>query len=102
MVVSEVAAILGFHLCLRDSPGVSRVRLSGYAGLPGSSTAERERAMQPATAPSTTAHAPAAGWLVENGPKELQLLFRSIVSHPSTPVLTTDDDGNSTKAMAGA
>jgi PAS domain S-box-containing protein len=41
-------------------------------------------------------------WLLENGPKELELLFRAIVYHPSVPILITDDDGNSRDASAGA
>ncbi len=44
----------------------------------------------------------AARWLVENGPKELELLFRAIVYHPSAPILITDDDGKSKDASAGA
>jgi formate hydrogenlyase transcriptional activator len=44
---------------------------------------------------------PAARWLVENGPRELEILFRSILYHPSTPILITDDDGNSRDASAG-
>jgi PAS domain S-box-containing protein len=43
----------------------------------------------------------AASWLVENGPKELELLFRAIVYHPSAPILITDDDGNSRDASVG-
>ena len=44
----------------------------------------------------------ASRWLAENGPKELELLFRAIVYHPSAPILITDDDGNSKDASAGA
>jgi len=44
---------------------------------------------------------PAAGWLVENGPRELELLFRAIVYHPSAPILVADDDGNSRDASVG-
>jgi PAS domain S-box-containing protein len=44
----------------------------------------------------------AARWLVENGPRELELLFRAIVYHPSVPILLTDDDGNSREASMGA
>src|ERR1700730_105150 len=43
----------------------------------------------------------AARWLVENGPRELELLFRAIVYHPSAPILITDDDGNSRDASVG-
>ncbi len=41
-------------------------------------------------------------WLVEHGPNELELLLRSIVYHPSAPVLITDDEGNSKEASVGA
>ena len=43
----------------------------------------------------------AARWLVENGPRELELLFRAIVYHPSAPILITDDNGNSRDASVG-
>jgi formate hydrogenlyase transcriptional activator len=44
----------------------------------------------------------ASRWLAENGPKELELLFRAIVYHPSASILIADDDGNSREASAGA
>jgi len=44
----------------------------------------------------------AAGWLAENGPRELELLFRAIVYHPSAPLFITDDDGNTRDASVGA
>jgi formate hydrogenlyase transcriptional activator len=53
--------------------------------------------MYPATSQSQ-----AANWLVENGPKELELLFRAIVYHPSAPILIADNDGNYRDASAGA
>ena len=34
----------------------------------------------------------ATGWLVENGPKELESLFRAIVYHPAVPIVIADDD----------
>jgi PAS domain S-box-containing protein len=43
----------------------------------------------------------AARWLVENGPKELELLFGAIVYHASAPILITDEDGNSRDASIG-
>ena len=43
---------------------------------------------------------PTADWLVENGPKELELLFRAIVFHPSAPILIADNDGNSRKPVS--
>ena len=42
------------------------------------------------------------GWLLENGPRELELLFRAIVYHPSVPILITDDERNYRDASAGA
>ena len=41
-------------------------------------------------------------WLTENGPKELELLFRAIVFNPSTPLLLTDDDRHHQEASVGA
>jgi formate hydrogenlyase transcriptional activator len=43
-----------------------------------------------------------ARWLVENGPRELELLFRAIVYHPSAPVVIVDEDGHSKDASIGA
>src|ERR1700684_3061323 len=45
---------------------------------------------------------PAAQWLVENGPKELALIFRAIVYHPAAPILIADDDRNYREASTGA
>ena len=45
---------------------------------------------------------PAPGWLLENGPKELELLFRAIVYHPSAPILIADNERNYRDASAGA
>ncbi|HWQ56803.1 MAG TPA: sigma 54-interacting transcriptional regulator [Bryobacteraceae bacterium] len=41
-------------------------------------------------------------WLLENGPRELEALFRVVIYHPSVPVLITDDDRNYRDASAGA
>jgi formate hydrogenlyase transcriptional activator len=46
--------------------------------------------------------AKAAGWLVENGPKELEHLFRAIVFQPSTPILLTDNDRHYQEVSVGA
>src|SRR3979411_1324473 len=43
-----------------------------------------------------------AGWLAENGPKELELLFRAIVFHPSVPLLLADSDRHYQEASVGA
>ena len=42
------------------------------------------------------------GWLLENGPRELESLFRAIVYHPSVPILITDNERNYRDASAGA
>jgi formate hydrogenlyase transcriptional activator len=50
---------------------------------------------------SVGSQSPAIRWLVENGPRELELLFRAIIYHPSAPILITDDEGNSREASVG-
>jgi formate hydrogenlyase transcriptional activator len=52
--------------------------------------------------PADSSQSPATRWLVENGPKELEMLFRAIVYHPSAPILIADNDGNYRDASAGA
>jgi len=44
----------------------------------------------------------ANGWLVENGPKELEQLFRAFVFHPSEPILLADNDRRYLEASVGA
>ena len=44
----------------------------------------------------------ATRWLAENGPKELESLFRAIVFHPSAPILIADDDRRYQEASIGA
>lgn len=41
-------------------------------------------------------------WLLDNGPRELELLFRAIVYHPSVPIFITDNERNYRDASAGA
>ena len=41
-------------------------------------------------------------WLVENGPRELELLFRAIVCHPTVPILIADNDRIYRDASSGA
>ena len=43
-----------------------------------------------------------ARWLAENGPKELEQLFRAIVFHPSAPILLADNDRHYRDASVGA
>ena len=63
---------------------------------------ERRRESGNAMSPAGSSQSPASRWLVENGPKELELLFRAIVYHPSAPILIADNDGNYRDASAGA
>jgi len=51
---------------------------------------------------STVAQQEPTGWLVNNGPKELELLFRAIVYHPTAPILIADNDRNYRDASSGA
>jgi PAS domain S-box-containing protein len=51
---------------------------------------------------STASQPQSARWLSENGPKELERLFRAIVFHPYAPILLADDDGHYQEATSGA
>ena len=53
--------------------------------------------MSSAAAPSSKTN-----WLIENGPDELERLFRAIVFNPAAPILITDDERNSKEASVGA
>jgi formate hydrogenlyase transcriptional activator len=44
----------------------------------------------------------AVAWLLENGPRELELLFRAIVFHPSIPILIADNERSYRDASSGA
>lgn len=44
----------------------------------------------------------AGRWLDENGPRELELLVRAIIYHPSIPVLLTDKEGTYRDGSVGA
>ena len=55
-----------------------------------------------AALPSTAAQPRAANWLAENGPKELEQLFRTIVFHPAAPILIADNDRKYREASVGA
>ncbi len=52
--------------------------------------------------PSTAAQSLTSMWLVENGPRELESLFRAIVYHPAAPILITDNDRHYRDASSGA
>jgi formate hydrogenlyase transcriptional activator len=41
-------------------------------------------------------------WLAENGPEELEQLFRAVVYHPSAPILIADNDRQYRDASTGA
>ena len=48
------------------------------------------------------ARAHASGWLLETGPRELELLFRAIVFHPTVPILIADNERKYREASVGA
>ena len=54
------------------------------------------------TTHSAAVQSPASRWLAENGPRELELLFRAIVYHPTTAILVADDNRKYREASAGA
>jgi PAS domain-containing protein len=43
-----------------------------------------------------------ASWLLENGPRELELLLRAVLYHPAAPLLILDDERNYRDASVGA
>src|SRR6185437_14712187 len=51
---------------------------------------------------SATSEPQPDNWLIENGPRELELLFRAIVFQPSTPILLADDQRHYREASVGA
>jgi len=51
---------------------------------------------------SATSELQTDNWLIENGPRELELLFRAIVFQPSTPILLADDERHYREASVGA
>ncbi len=51
---------------------------------------------------SSTSQFQAVRWLTENGPNELELLFRAIVFQPSAPILLADNDRRYREASVGA
>jgi len=52
--------------------------------------------------PSVASLPETATWLAENGPKEIEQLFRAIVYHPSAPILIADNDRHYRDASSGA
>ena len=50
----------------------------------------------------STSPEPTTPWLAENGPRELESLFRAIVFHPAAPILIADDDRCYREASIGA
>jgi len=77
-------------------PTVWRARLLQAAGFLDRRGKEKRVLNSTASQPLTNL------WLTENGPKELESLFRAIVFHPSAPILLADDDRNYTEASVGA
>lgn len=53
--------------------------------------------MQPVSARSVSCE-----WLHENGPREVELLFRAIIYHPAASVLSTDGEGTLLDVSTGA
>jgi PAS domain S-box-containing protein len=51
---------------------------------------------------STALQKEPAPWLLKNGPRELELLFRAIVYYPSAPILIADNNRNYREASIGA
>ena len=75
---------------------------NGHHGSRPSRAPSLDRANAESATQSTGSRRQAAGWLLENGPRELESLFRAIIYHPSVPILITDDERNYRDASAGA
>ncbi len=52
--------------------------------------------------PATASQAQPSNWLLKNGPRELELLFRAIIYQPSASIVITDDDRRYRDASSGA
>jgi formate hydrogenlyase transcriptional activator len=52
--------------------------------------------------PSTASQRQTAPWLLKNGPRELELLFRAIIYQPSASIVITDDDRLHRDVSSGA
>lgn len=76
--------------------GRSRIARSWRCLCPGLSW-RKERRFLPLTSQPL-----AVRWLMENGPKELEMLFRAIIFQPSAPILLADDDRRYCEASVGA
>ena len=74
--------------CLGTSPA------AGSLGIGGT---KDESAMDPALPQQETGL-----WLLENGLRELERLFRAIIYHPSEPILIADNDRRYLDASTGA
>src|SRR5438477_1358921 len=95
MVTWFLAAALGPHCCgiLSACKPISSLSRSWAVRVDGGKAVHVMSAL--------SAKAAAAGWLEENGARELELLLRVVVYHPSNPVFITDDEGNSRDASVG-
>ncbi len=51
---------------------------------------------------STASEPQGNGWLAENGPRELEMLFRAVVFYPSAPIFLTDNNRQYRDASVGA
>ena len=51
---------------------------------------------------STASQVSTSKWLMEHGPQELEMLFRTIVFQPATPILLADNDRHYREASVGA
>jgi hypothetical protein len=91
---SEIAVVRCCHSrkCLRER--VSRIlHVAGF---------QIDEAIENRVMRSIASQPPSTHWLSENGAKELELLLRAIVIHPSVPILLTDDDRHKREASVGA
>src|SRR5438128_1843570 len=66
------------------------------------SAAGEERSMHAGVSLAAITPCAETRWLLENGPRELELLFRAIICRPSASILIADNDRNHQEASVGA
>jgi formate hydrogenlyase transcriptional activator len=81
---------------------MARVVRSGLLSSQAARASSIDGAKEDSAMHSPASRPQAARWLVENGPRELELLFRAIVYYPAAPILIADNDRKYRDASSGA
>jgi len=87
VILLVVDGLLGFRLLQDTRSRVLQAAGPGLTGLRRTAIASQPQSPR---------------WLIENGPKALEELFRAIVFHPSAPILIADNERRYQDASVGA